>query len=100
MASTFSTLKIELIGDGEQSGTWGNTTNNNWGSSSSGSRGLEQAVVGMATLITADFSTNAYTMPYADSNAAQDFRALVLNITATLSGAGTVGSRAGCDRVS
>jgi len=90
MASTFSTLKIELIGDGEQSGTWGNTTNNNWGSSSAGSRGLEQAVVGMATLVTGDFSVNAYTMPYADSNAAQDFRALVLNITATLSGAGTV----------
>jgi len=95
MASTFSTLKIELIGDGEQSGTWGNTTNNNWGSSSAGSRGLEQAVVGMATLETADFSANAYTMPYADSNAAQDFRAFVLNITATLSGAGTAVKVAG-----
>ena len=90
MASTFSTLKIELIGDGEQSGTWGNTTNNNWGSSSAGSRGLEQAIVGMATLVTGDFSANAYTMPYADSNAAQDFRAFVLDVTATLSGTGTV----------
>ena len=30
MASTFSDrLQIELIGDGEQSGSWGTTTNNN-----------------------------------------------------------------------
>jgi hypothetical protein len=90
MASTFSNLKIELIATGEQSGTWGATTNNNLGSSSAGSRGLEQAVVGMATLITADFTANSYTLAYTDSNDAQDFRALVLNITATLSGAGEV----------
>ena len=32
MASTYSTrLKTELIGDGEQSNTWGTTTNNNFG---------------------------------------------------------------------
>ena len=32
MASTFSDrLGIELIGDGEQSNSWGNTTNNNFG---------------------------------------------------------------------
>jgi hypothetical protein len=55
MASTFSNLKIELIATGEQSGTWGATTNNNLGSNSVGSRGLEQAVVGMATLVTGDF---------------------------------------------
>jgi hypothetical protein len=90
MASTFSNLKIELIATGEQSGTWGATTNNNLGSNSAGSRGLEQAVVGMATLITADFTANSYTLAYTDSNDAQDFRALVLNITATLSGAGEV----------
>ena len=31
MASTFSDdLKIELIADGEQAGTWGTTTNTNW----------------------------------------------------------------------
>jgi hypothetical protein len=50
MPSTFSNLKIELIATGEQSGTWGGITNNNLGSNSVGSRGLEQAVVGMATL--------------------------------------------------
>jgi len=89
MASTWSKLKIELIGTGEQSGTWGTTTNNNLGSSSN-YRGLEQAIVGMATLVTGDFTTNSYTLPYADSNDDQDFRCLVLNITATLTGAGTV----------
>ena len=30
MASTYSSLKIELIGTGDQSGTWGATTNNNF----------------------------------------------------------------------
>ena len=91
MASTYSKLKIELIGTGEQTGTWGTTTNNNLGSSSAGVyQGLEQAIVGMATLETADFTANSYTLPYNDDNSAQDFRALVLNITATLSGAGTV----------
>jgi hypothetical protein len=87
---TFSNLKIELIATGEQSGTWGATTNNNLGSNSAGSRGLEQAVVGMATLVTGDFTANSYTLAYTDSNDAQDFRALVLNITATLSAAGEV----------
>jgi hypothetical protein len=90
MPSEFSNLKIELIATGEQSGTWGATTNNNLGSNSAGSRGLEQAVVGMATLVTGDFTDNSYTLAYTDSNDAQDFRALVLNITATLSAAGEV----------
>ncbi|NBW13486.1 MAG: tail fiber domain-containing protein [Caulobacteraceae bacterium] len=89
MSSTYSKLKIELIGTGDQSGTWGTTTNNNFGSSS-GYRGLEQAIVGMATLVTGDFTTNSYTLPYTDSNDDQDFRCLVLDITATLSGVGTV----------
>lgn len=89
MASTYSKLKIELIGTGDQSGTWGATTNNNLGSSST-YRGLEQAIVGMATLVTGDFTTNSYTLPYTDSNDDQDFRCLVLDITATLTGAGTV----------
>jgi hypothetical protein len=39
MASTYSTnLALELIGTGEQSGTWGTTTNNNLGTL------LEQAI--------------------------------------------------------
>ena len=87
MASTYSALKIELIGTGEQAGTWGTTTNINLGN---GGAGLEQAIVGMATLVTGDFTANSYTLPYTDTNGLQDFRALVLDITATLSAAGEV----------
>lgn len=84
MSSTFSNLKFELIANGEQSGQWGTTTNNNIGTA------IEQAIVGMATLETADFTANVCTLTLANTNAAQDARALCLNITATLSGAGTV----------
>jgi len=87
MASSWSALKIELIGTGEQSGSWGNTTNINLGD---GGAGLEQAIVGRAELVTGDFTSNSYTLSYTDTNAVQDFRALVLDITATLSAAGTV----------
>ena len=49
MASTYSTsLKLELIGTGDQSGSWGNTTNNNLGTL------LEQAIVGQSTIVMAN----------------------------------------------
>ena len=49
MASTYSTsLKLELIGQGEQSGTWGVTTNNNFGSL------VEQAITGVQTISMGD----------------------------------------------
>jgi hypothetical protein len=82
--STFSNLKFELIGTGEQSGTWGTTTNTNIGTA------IEQALVGMATLATGDFTSNVATLSLSDTNALQDARALCLNITATLSAAGTI----------
>jgi hypothetical protein len=45
MPSTFSqNLRIELIGSGEQSGVWGNTTNNNLGDL------IEQAITGATSL--------------------------------------------------
>jgi microcystin-dependent protein len=54
MASTFSpSLRIELIGDGDQSGIWGQTTNNNLGAL------IEQAIAGVVTITMID--TN-YTM--------------------------------------
>jgi hypothetical protein len=54
MASTFSpSLRIELIGDGDQSGIWGQTTNNNLGAL------IEQAIAGVVTITMVD--TN-YTM--------------------------------------
>lgn len=84
MASTYSNLKFELIATGEQSGTWGATTNTNIGTA------IEQAVVGMATLETGDFTSNVATLTLSNTNALQDARALCLNITATLSAAGTV----------
>ena len=83
MASTFSNLKFELIGTGDQSGTWGTTTNTNLGTA------IEQALVGMAT-ISSGFVTNSLTLTLTDTNAAQNARALVLNLTQALSGAGTL----------
>jgi hypothetical protein len=49
MASTFSTtLRLELIGDGDQSGIWGQTTNTNLGSL------LEQAITGVVNITMVD----------------------------------------------
>jgi hypothetical protein len=45
MPSTYSpSLKIELIGNGEQSGTWGQTTNNNMGTL------IEQSIAGVESI--------------------------------------------------
>ena len=85
MSSTFSNLKFELPGNGEQSGTWGTTTNNNIGTA------IEQAIVGMATLDSGDFTANVCTLTLANTNAAQDARALCLNIASgAVSAAGTI----------
>lgn len=75
MASSYSPLKVELIGTGEQAGTWGTTTNTNLGTA------LEEAITGRAT---ATFPSDAdYTLPYTDSNSSQVFRNLVLNVTSS-----------------
>jgi hypothetical protein len=85
MSSTFSSLKFELIGNGEQSGTWGTTTNSNIGTA------IEQAIVGMATLDSGDFAANVCTLTLTNTTAAQDARALCLNIDAgAVSAAGTI----------
>ena len=77
MASTYSELKVELIATGEQSGTWGSTTNTNLGTA------LEEAIVGYST---AQFTSDAnLTLGYTDSNASQTFRNLVLNVTSSVS---------------
>ena len=48
MASTYTTsLKIQQIGNGEQAGTWGSTTNTNWNL-------IEQAVAGVQTITMAN----------------------------------------------
>lgn len=78
MASTYSTnLKIELIGTGEQVGTWGATTNDNF------SNVFEQAIVGRGT---ANFPADAnLTLTFTDSVASQTARNLYLNATSSVS---------------
>jgi hypothetical protein len=56
MASTYSTsLGLELIGQGEQSGTWGITTNNNFGTL------VEQAITGVQNV---SMSNATYTLSF------------------------------------
>lgn len=75
MASTFSDLKFELIGTGDQSGNWGQTTNDNIGTA------IEQAITGLGNPV---FTTDAdLTIGLTDTVALQTARALVLNVTST-----------------
>ena len=76
MASTYSTnLKIELMALGDQSGTWGTTTNTNIGTA------LEQAIVGYGNPI---FTSDAdLTITLTDSNATQVARNFALNVTSS-----------------
>jgi hypothetical protein len=75
MASTYSDLKFELIGTGEQAGSWGSTTNDNIGTA------IEQALVGLGNpVFTSD--TNL-TLSLSNTVALQTARALVLNATST-----------------
>lgn len=77
MSSTFTALKIELIGTGEQSGSWGSTTNTNLGTA------VEEAIVGRATV---DFATDAdKTITLTNTNATQLARNFVLNVTSSVS---------------
>lgn len=58
MASTYSTnLALELIGTGDQAGTWGNTTNTNLGTL------IEQAVSGYVTQAVATGTDTTITIP-------------------------------------
>ena len=78
MASTYSNLKIQLMATGENSGTWGNVTNDNLGVA------IEQALVETATVT---FASANVTLSLTNTNAAQDARALRLNLTGTTGGA-------------
>ncbi len=74
MPSTYSpSLRIELIGDGEQSGTWGQTTNNNLGTL------LEQAITGITNV-----NVTASDVVLTSFNGAVDeARSPVLNVSGT-----------------
>ena len=69
MASTFSSLKIELIGTGEQDGTWSTTTNTNLGTT------IEQAITGSGNVT---FTGSDVTLTLVNSNASQTARNLRL----------------------
>jgi len=87
MASTYSDLKIELIGTGEQTGTWGSTTNNNF------SIAVGEAITGSANVA---FSSADVTVTLTDTNAAQTARNLRLNLTGTSGGARQLILGSGC----
>jgi microcystin-dependent protein len=78
MASTYSSLKIELIGTGEQDGTWGNTTNTNLGTT------IEQAITGTGDVT---FTSADVTLTLTNSNSAQVARNLRLVLVGTSGGA-------------
>ena len=76
MASTFSpSLRLELIGDGDQSGIWGQTTNNNLGTL------IEQAISGVITIniIDANYTLTNF------NGVSDEARNAVITITGTLS---------------
>jgi hypothetical protein len=77
MASTYSSLKVELIATGEQAGTWGITTNTNLGTA------LEEAITGTADVA---FSSADVTLTLTDTNGTQTARNLRLNLTGTSGG--------------
>jgi hypothetical protein len=87
MASSYSDLKIELIGTGDQTGTWGTTTNNNF------SVAISEAITGSADVA---FSSSDVTVTLTDTNAAQTARNLRLNLTGTSGGARNLILGSGC----
>jgi hypothetical protein len=78
MASTYSNLKIELIGTGDQSGTWGVTTNTNLGTA------IEEAITGSADVT---FSSADVTLTLTNTNTTQTARNLRLNLVGSVSAA-------------
>ena len=81
MSSTFSTnLALELIGTGDQAGTWGNTTNTNLGTL------IEQAISGYVTQAMTTGNTTSITIPDGASGVARN---MYLELTGT-GGASTV----------
>jgi hypothetical protein len=75
MASTYSNLKIELIGTGDQSGTWGVTTNTNLGTA------IEEAITGSADIT---FASADVTLTLTNTNTTQPARNLRLNLVGSV----------------
>lgn len=82
MASTYSTnLRLELIGTGEQQGTWGATTNTNLGTL------LEEAIGGYVSVTVSDVGDTTLTTNNGSSDQARN---AVINLTGTISAARNV----------
>ena len=82
MTSTYSTnLKLNLMGTGDQSGTWGTTTNTNLGTL------LEQAVVGYTTQTLTGAGPTAITIPDGATGVARNY---ILEFTGTPTAGHTV----------
>lgn len=78
MASTYSpNLRLELIGTGEQQGTWGATTNTNLGTL------LEEAIGGYTSVTVSDVADTTLTT---NNGSADQSRNMVINLTGSLTG--------------
>lgn len=78
MASTYSpNLRLELIGTGEQQGTWGSTTNTNLGTL------LEEAIGGYVSVAVSDVADTTLTT---SNGSADQSRNMVINLTGALTG--------------
>ena len=77
MASTYSSLKIQLMTTGENLSTWGVVTNTNLGTA------LEEAIAGSANVA---FSNADVTLTLSNSNSTQAARHMRLNLTGTSGG--------------
>lgn len=75
MASTYSDkLRLELISAGDQSGTWGDTTNTNLGTL------IEEAIAGVSTIAMGDANQTLT----ANNGVTDEARKMVLKLTGTL----------------
>lgn len=82
MASTYSpSLRLELMATGDQSGTWGDTTNTNLGTL------LEQAITGYLTTAQGDVANKTLTSL---NGATDEARNMVVNMTGALTAARNV----------
>jgi hypothetical protein len=74
MSSTYSNLKIQLMGTGDNSTTWGNVTNVNLGTA------MEEAITGSVDVA---FSSADVTLTLTNVNTTQSARNVRLNLTGT-----------------
>jgi hypothetical protein len=77
MASTWSNLKIQLMGAGDESGTWGSVTNANLGTA------IEEAISGSANIT---FTSADVTLTLTNTTASQPARNMRLNLVGTTGG--------------